>query len=160
MTRSEIHQLFVTEFHRGEPPVPIAAQDIQRVERELTTVLPQAYVTFMRTHGSVHTPSLLSLIVDGEHEQWDVTVISEISEVIEGTKGYWSAGMSDKLVGFASDSMGNLFCFRRVPLDSPRTDDAEVWFFDHDFCSEARVAESFDEWLLGYLKLKRPDLNR
>jgi hypothetical protein len=158
MTRADIHQLFVSEFHQGEPPVPVAAPDIQRVERELATVLPQSYATFMQTHGSVHTPSLLSLIVDGEHELWDVMVISEVAEVIEGTKGYWSAGMSEQLVGFASDSMGNLFCFRRVDAGSPRADDAEVWFFDHDFCSDSKVADNFDEWLLSYLKLKRGDL--
>jgi hypothetical protein len=158
MTRSEIHQFFVSEFHQGEPPVPVTIHDIQRVERELATVLPQSYATFMQMHGSVHTPSLLSLIVDLEHEQWDVTVISEVAEVIEGTRGYWSAGMSEKLVGFASDSMGIMFCFRRVAPDKPRADDAEVWFFDHDYCSETKVAGSFDEWLLSYLKLKRADL--
>ena len=112
----------------------------------------------MQTHGSVQTPSVLSLIVDGEHEQWDVMAISEIAELIEGTKGYWSAGMSEQLVGFATDSMGNLFCFRRVTPETPRADDAEVLFFDHEFCSNSKVADSFDEWLLSYLKLKRNDL--
>jgi hypothetical protein len=53
MTRTEIHQLFVSEFHQGEPPVPVTAPDIQRVERELATILPQSYITFMQTHGSV-----------------------------------------------------------------------------------------------------------
>ena len=158
MKRPEIHQLFVSEFHQGQTPVPVAASDIQRVEQELVTILPQSYITFMQTHGSVHTPSLLSLIVDGEHEQWDVMAISEIADVIEGTKGYWSAGMSEQLVGFASDSMGNLFCFRRVAPGSPHVDDAEVWFFDHEFCSDSKVADSFDEWLLSYLTLKREGL--
>jgi hypothetical protein len=158
MTRAKIHKLFVSEFHQGEPPVPVAASDIQRIERELATVLPKSYVTFMQSQGSVYTPSLLSLIVDGEHEQWDVTSISKVAEVIEGTRGYWSAGMPEELVGFASDSMGNLFCFRRVDAGSPRADDAEVWFFDHDFCSDSKVAESFDEWLLSYIKLKREDV--
>jgi hypothetical protein len=68
--------------------------------------------------------------------------------------------MSEQLVEFASDSMGNLFCFRRVAPDSPRADDAEVWFFDHEFCRDSKVADSFDAWLLSYLKLKREDLTR
>ncbi len=160
MTRAEIHQAFVSEFHQGEPPAPVSASDIQRVEEEFVTVLPQSYITFMQTHGAVHTPALLSLIVDGEHEQWDIMVISETTEVIEGTKAYWSGGMSKRLVGFASDSAGNLFCFLRVEPGSARTDDAEVWFFDHDFCKDSKVAGSFDEWLFSYLKLKREDLTR
>jgi cell wall assembly regulator SMI1 len=155
MTQASIHQSFVSEFHQGEPRVPATALDIDRAERELATVLPKSYITFMQTQGAVQTPSLLSLIVDGEHQQWDVMAISEITELIEGTKGYWSAGMSEKLVGFATDSMGNLFCFRRVAPETPRAEDAEVLFFDHEFCSDSKVADSFDEWLLSYLKLKK-----
>jgi hypothetical protein len=96
----------------------------------------------------------------GEGEQWDVLVTSETTGVIEGTRDYWSAGMSEQLVGFASDSLGNLFCFRRVAPGSSRAEDAEVWFFDHDFCSDRKVADSFDEWLLSFLKLKRADLTK
>lgn len=136
-------------------PSPAADLDIQRVEQELSTVLPQAYITFMQAHGAVRTPSLLSLIADGRHEQWDVMALSELAEVSADTKSYWSAGMPEHLIGFASDSMGNLFCFRRVAPASPRADDAEVWFFDHEFCSESRLANGFDEWLLSYLKLRR-----
>jgi len=158
MTRTEIHQLFVSEFHQGEPPVSVAVSCIRRAEHELATVFPQSYITFMQAHGSVRTPSLLSLIVDGEHEQWDVMVISELSEIIEDTRACWSGGLSEQLIGFASDSMGNLFCFRRVAPETPRADDAEVWFFDHEFCSDNKVADSFDGWLLSYLKLKRDDL--
>jgi hypothetical protein len=154
MTRGSVHEAFVSTFHEGEAPLSVEAAEIQRTERELETVLPQSYVTFMQTHGSVHTPSLLSLIVDGGHETWDVMVISEISEVIDGTKAYWSAGMSNQLVGFASDSTGNLFCFRRVAIGSVRGDDTEVWFFDHDFCKESKIADGFDEWLASFLKLK------
>ena len=160
MTRAEIHQLFVSEFHEGEPPVPVATPDIQRVERELSTVFPQSYITFMQTHGPVRTPSLLSLIVDGEHEPWDVMAISDTGEVVEGTRGSWSGGMSERLIYFAHDSMGNLFCFLRTAPDAPRPDDAEVWFFDHEYCTDSKVADSFDEWLLCYLKLKREDLTR
>jgi hypothetical protein len=154
MTRASIHEAFVSAFHRGENQGPVDFAEIQRIERELVTVLPQSYVTFMQTYGSIHTPSLLELIVDGMHDMRDVMVISEVDEVIDGTKAYWSAGMSEQLVGFASDSMGNLFCFRRVPHGANRMDDVEVWFFDHDFCREKRIAASFDEWLASFLKLK------
>jgi hypothetical protein len=158
MTRADIHKLFVFEFHQGTLPAPATVSDVRRVERELGTALPQSYLTFIQTHGSVRTPSLLSLIADGEHESGDLMVICEIAEVIKGTRGYWSAGMSDQLIGFASDSMGNLFCFRRVEPGSHRMDDAEVWFFDHEFCKVKKIADGFDAWLFSYLKLKRADL--
>lgn len=154
MTRAKIHQAFVSRFHEGEPPVAVAASNFARAEQALATVFPESYISFMGTHGAVHTPSLLSLIVDGQHEQWDVLAFLEMEEVVEGTRGYWSAGMSEQLVGFASDSMGNMFCFRRMALGTPRADDAGVWFFDHDLCSDRTVADGFDEWLLSYLKLK------
>jgi hypothetical protein len=154
MTRVHIHEAFVSAFHEGETPVPVDSTGIAQIERDLATVLPQSYVTFMQKHGPVHTPSLISLIVDGGHEAWDVMVISEVAEVINGTRAYWSAGMSEQLVGFASDSMGNLFCFRRVPVGSVREDDAEVWFFDHDLCEESKIASGFDAWLASFLKLK------
>lgn len=160
MTRAEIHSLFVSKFHRGDPPAPVSMAEIGRGERELGTVFPQSYITFMQTHGSVRTPSILSLIVAGMHEMCDVMVFSEISDVIEGTRSYWSAGMSEQMVGFASDSMGNLFCFRRVDPDTVRADDAEIWFFDHDFCSDSKIADGFDEWLLSYITLSTEDESR
>ena len=157
MTRAEIHSLFVARFHQGDPPTPVSRAEIERGERELDTVFPRSYITFMQTHGTIRTPSLLPLIVAGTHELWDVMVFFGISDVIEGTKGYWSAGMSEQMVGFASDSMGNLFCLRRADPDSGRADDAEIWFFDHDFCSESKVADGFDEWLLSYIKVSTHD---
>lgn len=157
MTRDDIHQSFVSKFHEGPPPVHVADSEIQRAERELATVLPESYITFMQAHGAVHTPSILSLIVNGKSDQWDLMDIFEIKDLIEGTRGYWSGGMSDQLIGFASDSMGNLFCFRRVAPFAQRPNDAEVWFFDHEFCSESKIVDSFDEWLLNYIKLKTGD---
>lgn len=158
MTRAEIHQLFVAEFHQGKPAAPFASSDIQRIESELATVLPRSYTTFIETHGSIHTPSLLSLIVDGGHEQWDVMNFFDAAAVVNDTKNSWSAGMSEQLVGFASDSMGNFFCFRRVALGTSRADDAEIWFFDHEFCNDSKIADGFDEWLLSYIKLNREDM--
>jgi hypothetical protein len=161
MTRAQIQQLFVAEFHAGEAAERFVASDIPRIESELATVLPQSYITFMQTHGSVFTPSLLSLIVDGRHAQWDVQQFLQAAEVIEDTRMNWSGDMSNTLVCFAYDSGGNLFCFRRSQPGMARPEDAPVWFFDHEFCDDfSQIAESFDDWLFSYLKLKRQDLTR
>jgi hypothetical protein len=68
-------------------------------------------------------------------------------------KASWSAGMPDDLIAFGNDSSGNLFCFKRHMPQAVRQDDLPVWFFDHDFVDVSQVAESFDGWLLSYLKL-------
>jgi hypothetical protein len=49
-----------------------------------------------------------------------------------------------------------LFCFRGPNANGARPDDAPIWLFDHDFCKESKVADSFDSWLLSYLKLRNP----
>lgn len=137
----------------------VAASDIERIERELATVLPRSYIDFLLAHGPIYTPSLLELIVDGGHDLWDLMELCKVDDVIKDTKGYWSAGMSEELIGFASDSMGNMFCFRRVAPGESRPDDAEVWFFDHDFCKDSKIEDGFDNWLLNYLKLKTENLD-
>jgi hypothetical protein len=153
MTRTEIQQLFVSKFHQGNTLLPASAAGVQLAEQEFATVLPQSYVTFLQTYGPVVTPTLLSIIVEGGHNLWDVMSFFSIEEVVEDTKNYWKAGMPNVLIGFASDSMGNLFCFRRLTPDSNRIDDAEIWFFDHEFCSNKKIADGFDAWLLSYTQL-------
>ena len=156
MTRAELHQTFVTEYSR--PPItPIAVpQDAAKTEAELSTVLPQSYLDFLQMHGAPFTPDILGLIVDRGDDMPDIREFLTDDEVVRNSRLYWSGGMSDALIGFASDSMGNMFCFRRQPKGAARPDDAEVWFFDHDFCTEHKVADSFDELIQAYVALKRP----
>ena len=80
--------------------------------------------------------------------------VTSIKDTIEGTKMYWSGGMPDDLIGFGNDSMGNMFCFKKLPPDSKRPDDLPVWIFDHDFNKVSQISDSFDKWLKAFLKLK------
>ena len=161
MTRVQIHERFVAEFHDGSRVTPATLADLATIEQELGTVLPQSYLSFMQAHGAVRTPSLLDLVVDSEAELWAISDFITPAEVVRDTRGYWSAGMSDDLVGFAGDGMGDLFCFRRLPVGTARPDDSPVWFFDHEFCDDIRqLADSFDDWMFSYLKLKRQELTR
>jgi hypothetical protein len=161
MTRAQIHEQFVSEFRDSSPVTPVAASDLVTVERELEIVLPESYRSFILTHGTVHTPSLLDLIVDLDVELWALRGFIVPADIIRDSRLCWSGGMSDELVGFAGDDMGNMFCFRRSPISTSRPDDASVWFFDHEFCDHiSELADSFDSWLFSYLKLKRPELTR
>ena len=156
MTREEIHQRFVDEFCKDQHSPVLDPKEFLNAELALNTLLPESYISFIRTHGPVSTPAILGLAVDKEAPFFDIMQIWPVSECVSATQLYWSGGMSKELVGFATDSGGNLFCFRRQGGGS-RPDDAPVWLFDHDFCKDSKVTDSFDSWLLSYLKLRNLD---
>jgi hypothetical protein len=62
--------------------------------------------------------------------------------------------MPDDLIGFGNDSMGNMFCFKKLNPNSERPDDLSIWFFEHDFNEVSRISESFNSWLESYISLK------
>ena len=149
--RSTIHERFVARFHFGDPPTPVSDAELDSVEAALDTRLPASFREFMTRFGPVHTPRVLDEIADRGLDHPDVQEFLSASEAIEGTKGYWSAGMPDDVIGVASDCMGNMIGFRR---NGERCDDAPVLFFDHDFVEVSEIAPSFDsflDWYLGHL---------
>ena len=148
--RSTIQQQFVARFHSssGGPPRPQTDAELDFVEAALDTKLPVAYREFMTRFGTVHTPCVLDEISESGLDHPDVQDFLVTNEVVENTKGYWSAGMPDDVIGFASDCMGNMIGFRR---SRERRDDASVVFFDHDYVEVSEIASSFDEFLDWYL---------
>lgn len=146
--RQETHDRFVARFHLGGPPVPSTEQQLNRIETELKTKLPIAYREFMTRHGTIYTPDILNEICDKGFKHPDVQDFLDSQEAIDNTKGYWSAGMPDDIIGVASDCMGNMIGFRRQHESS---EDAPVFFFDHDFVDVHDLAASFDKFLLWYL---------
>jgi hypothetical protein len=148
-TRIEIHDAFVARFHLGAERTPVTDEQLDVVEAALNTKLPAAYRQFMTRHGVVHSQSILDEIVDKKLEPHpDVQDFLEPQEAINNTKGYWSAGMPENLIGIASDCMGNMIGFHRQDFPA---DDAPVLFFDHDFVEVNEIAPSFDEFLAWYL---------
>jgi len=154
MTRAEIHQRFVARFGGSRASAPFTQADLGCVEAHFRIRLPASYCEFVTTHGAVRcNAQLLDLIVDQDSNLWDIAEFLPAAQVISNTTLYVRGGMSDKLVGFASDSMGNLFGFERSTLAEKR-EDGPVWFFDHEFCKEELLEKSFDSWLSKYLTLK------
>jgi hypothetical protein len=146
-------------FDFGDPRPPSTMEEITRMESDLNTRLPASYVAFMLAYGGAYTPDVLGLIVDGELDMPEFHDITAIPESIRDTKAYWAAGTSRDLIGFGGDSGGNMFCFKRYPADAERPDDLPVWFFDQEFVESYEVSTSFDQWLLLYVRLKRPKVN-
>ena len=153
MTRTETHQHFIARFCSGNRSQPVTDSELDRAEERLSIQFPKAYREFLTVHGAAHSHSLLSLIVDSGSDLWDLTAFMVPAECVETTESYRSAGMSERLVAFASDSMGNVFCFDERDLLDARPDDAPVWLFDHDFCSDEQLTDSFDSWLASYFVL-------
>jgi hypothetical protein len=155
-TRTAIQRDFVERFHVGERPGPVPSEELDRIESELNTKLPAAFRQFITTYGPVYTPDTLREITDGNIDHPDIQNVLDPAEAIEGTKGYWSAGMPEDVIGVASDCMGNMIGFRR---QLGASDDTPVVFFDHDFVEVYEIAPSFDEFLAWYLEnLKGPQL--
>ncbi len=150
--RAEIHARFVAQFAFGDRPLPFGDADLDSIEVALDTVLPTAYRCFMKSYGSVYTPSLLDEIEERNLDFPDFHELFSPLKAVEGTTGYWSAGMPVHLIGFGNDCMGNMFTFERVQRGKERLDDQAVLFFDHDFVDVRKLTESFDALLEWYLE--------
>jgi len=141
---------------KGDLPVTPAV--FTPIETALSVTFPSAYLEFLTQHGPVFTPKLLDAIVtsreSGTKAETDIFGVQEFfapTEIIESHRLYVSGGMEDWLVPVAMDSMGNFFGFKRVKY-SARPDDSPVFLFDHDFCKIIQAADSFDNWLAGFLR--------
>ena len=55
---------------------------------------------------------------------------------------------------FASDSEGNMFCFKLVECQNQQVDVA-VWFYNHGLCTIEKVSDSFSDWLEQFNKLEQ-----
>jgi hypothetical protein len=122
------------------------------IERTLSVRFPEAYREFFIGYGPLRFDGVFRLIVSYAIDLWDIRSFLTEAELLEVNRLYANAGLRASLVGFASDSLGNLFCFERSDLQVAR-DDAPVWFFDHEFGVDARLSEGFDPWLARYADL-------
>jgi hypothetical protein len=148
----QTHQHFVDRFCPNDAE-PVARAALDGAEEQVGILFPTAYREFILVHGAAQSHNLLSLIVDNEGDLWDVHSFHTPPDCVGTTECYRSAGMSNRLIAFASDSGGNVFCFDERDLLDSRPDDAPVWFFDHDFNEDKQLSESFDTWLASYFSL-------
>lgn len=150
--RADIYSTFVERFSDGELALLPSEDDLEQIETEFQTRLPRAYREFIKRHGCIQTPSLLDSIEEQEVDLWDIAAFNEPRQITETAQMYLDDGLADNLIPFASDSMGNMFCFSSE-VSGTALDDAAVFIFDHDFCEVTKLADSFDSWLEQYLNL-------
>lgn len=151
---TNVFRNFVGRYNKSQNTDKPTSEDIEKVQRELGVVFPDKYKDFIASFGLVYTPEILDVIVDNNIEQHDIQEFIKTNELAQANMQCWSAGMSNEYVAFATDSMGNMFCFKRHDL-AVKKEDVKVYFFDHDFVKISEVAESFIELIDSYNRLGR-----
>lgn len=145
--------LFVKNWGTKQIMVPIEKHDIEALETELTTVLPDSYKYLISTYGLVHTPNVMTKIVDLNVEVTDVQDFLSLDDVSSLSKLYEMSGMPKGHILFASDCEGNMFCFKLAECQD-KQGDVPVWFYNHGLCTIEKVSDSFIEWLSQFNDLK------
>lgn len=158
MERSVIFQNFVDKWtHPEYRPTPVAQEQLDKCARELEVEFPASYIEYATVYGSGGpTMELLNSIVDGELEVNDLSDMHTPDEIIDSIESWKSAGMPNDLVPIASDSMGNMFCFKHSEIMEPN-DDAGIWFFDHDFDTVEKTHDSFTAWINELVQIENLD---
>ncbi len=132
-------------------PERVTETALTQVEKELGADLPVSYKSAILSVGLPSpTIELLDHICDHEIDLPDLSGFHSPEDVVTSTTGWRELGMPEHLIAFASDCSGNLFAFT---ISSTGNCD-EVWFFDHDFGTSEKLADSFEAWLNLYNNLR------
>jgi cell wall assembly regulator SMI1 len=133
--------------HPQYPPLPVDAQELAAAERRLGLTFPAQYREAVLAFGLPRpTIALLDAIDDRGLDVRDVADFLDPAAIVEMTEAWREMGLPDEAVAFATDCMGNLFCFVDDPA-LPGQAAASILFFNHDDREVDLVAPSFDRWI-------------
>lgn len=144
--------LFVKNWGSKSVMVPINIDDITELESKLDTPLPDSYKYLISTYGLVHTPNVLTKIIDLNVDISEVQDFLSLDDVFTLSQLYEMGGMPKGHVLFASDCKGNMFCFNVVDCKDNQTD-APVYFYNYGLGSVTQISPSFTLWLEAFNKL-------
>jgi len=131
--------------HPDYAPDRVAEKEVEYAEGRLRTHLPSDYRDAVLQFGLPRpTIELLDAIVDRELDLRDVSGFLSPSDMVTRTESWRDLGLPEELVAFATDCMGNLFCF---PTDTGISKGQSVFFFDHDSGEVEVIAPSFSHWI-------------
>jgi hypothetical protein len=128
---------------------PFQLDEFNAMEKRLNIEFPKSYKHFALTYGNIWTPNILDLIDENEIEIADVQEFWDAEKIIFDKENEWTSNIEENVIPFASDCMGNIFCFAIKDLKL-RKDDCNVYFYDHDFDTIENVSISFEEWIEQY----------
>jgi len=144
--------LFVNSWGSKHAMVPISHDDIEELEQQLHSVLPNSYKYLLSTYGLVHSPNVLTKVCDLGVDVSEVQDFLSLEDVHSLSKLYEMSGMPKGHILFASDCKGNMFCFKRSECINQQ-DDVPVWFYNQSLSSVKKVSNSFSEWLAEFNEL-------
>ncbi|MEX2216383.1 MAG: SMI1/KNR4 family protein [Phycisphaeraceae bacterium] len=173
LDRIALYQAFVDRFRSPDPsnsqPVPIAPDEVHRLESKLHCRLPASYHALMTHFGAADVRLLSDLWLDRDSRIecpvpmgwiWSPErIVSQCEEPwLAPIPSFLTDGAPIKsdiawkhLIPFATErEEDNWFCFRRV---STQSDDQPVYFFDHDGGDIEQISSGLDELLRRYLEL-------
>ncbi|MDC7675057.1 SMI1/KNR4 family protein [Asticcacaulis machinosus] len=141
-------RLWMTEDY---PPEKIDKAVLLEAASDLRFNFPPEYEAVVTEVGLLSATG--DLLEAALQKDTDFPVVSDFfkpADIISTTKNWQSIGLPNDLIAFASDDLGNLFCFRRDGRSG-------VWFYNHDFDEVSKVSASFGAWLDTQNKLKDPN---
>ena len=113
--------------HPDHVPVRVTVAELEAAEVRLGFRFPADYRAALLAWGVPDVSiALLDFVVDADA---DMTAVSELvlpEEVVEMTEAWREVGLPADLVAFASDCMGNKFCFQ---TDGAEGELGGVWLF-------------------------------
>lgn len=138
--------------HPKFPPDRVSEDELRRAEAHLQASLPDDYRSAVLQIGLPRpTIELLDFIAEQELDLRDVSDFLGPAEMISVTQEWRELGLPDNLVAFATDCMGNLFCF---PTNTEAGGSVPVYFFDHDFETVDLIAPTFTHWVNEFCELR------
>lgn len=147
-----IFNLFSNKYNKSDDAKPSTQSNIDSLEREFQINLPNDYKNFLLNYGNIWTPDIVDLIVDEDLDLNDVQQFWDIKSIINDKKNEWTSQVSLDIIPFASDCMGNIFAFSSKDLQQKK-EIADVYFFDHDFDTVEKIADSFINWIDRFNKI-------
>jgi hypothetical protein len=138
--------VFIENWCGRNAMIPISLEDITELESSINHVLPKAYKYLLNTYGLVRSPNVMSKIIDLDTKLSQVHDFLSLDDVSSLSKLYEMSGMAKGHILFASDSSGNMFCFKGSDCEVQQ-EDCAVWFFDSANYTTNLVSDSFVEWL-------------
>lgn len=148
---TELRQ-FVERFNQSDKATPSTHDEIENLEQLFRIFLPDDYKNFLLNFGNIWTPDILDLVVDNKLDVYDVAQFWTVDKIIYDKQNEWTSHVSPEIIPIASDSLGNIFSFSRQDLNIP-VDTAHIYFYDHDFDTVEKIADSFTGWIDSYNKI-------
>lgn len=128
------------------PNRSVTYDDLAVSEAKLKYAFPASYREYVLAHGATYCPDLLSLIVEREIAFPDIQEFILVAELPSANTMYWTGGMPVEYIAFASDCMGNMFCFNRLGAE-------DIYYFDHEWCEIRDLELSFPKLLTLYIEM-------